>query len=213
MIDPDDVAERAAAVRAELGHRSDEITIMAVTKAFGFDAVEAAAAAGFTAIGESYAQECVAKLDGRAVGPDVHFVGRLQRNKVRRLADVVDVFQSVDRPELITEIAKRAPGARILLQVDISGEPQKGGCAPGEVADLLDAAANAGLSTLGLMGIGPIGEPEAARPGFALLRSLVDRHGLRVCSMGMSADLAVAAAEGSTMVRVGTGLFGPRPAR
>lgn len=213
MIDAADVARRAAELRERLGARAGEITVIAVTKAFGRDAIEAAVAAGMVDIGESYAQECVAKLTGPDTGARVHFVGNLQRNKVKRLASLVDVWQSVDRPSLVAELAKRAPGARVLVQVDISGEPQKGGCPIAETGDLVAAAIDAGLTVDGLMGVGPIGPAEDARPGFARLRGLVDDLGLRECSMGMSGDIDVAVEEGTTMVRVGTALFGPRPLR
>jgi len=214
VIDPADVAERLVSVRERLDRSGGEgVRIIAVTKAFGADAVAAAAAAGLRDIGESYAQETIAKLDGRDPGVTVHFIGGLQRNKVRKLAGVVDVWQSVDRAELIEEIARRDPGASIMLQVDITGESSKGGCAPAAIAPLLEAASSAGLDTIGLMGIGPIGDAEDARPGFRRLRELVTRFGLRECSMGMTADLEVAVEEGTTMIRVGTALFGPRPAR
>lgn len=214
MIGAAEVGERLAVVRERLrACGGDGVRIVAVTKAFGADAITAAVANGLDDIGESYAQECVAKLDGVADPPTVHFIGGLQRNKVRLLAPVVDVYQSVDRASLVDEIAKRAPGARVMIQVDLSGEITKGGCGPDEVAPLVDRATAAGLRVEGLMGIGPLGPPEAARPGFGLLRSLVDRHGLAECSMGMTDDLEVAVQEGSTMIRIGTALFGPRPVR
>ena len=208
------VAERLAHLRHRLEEAGGrDVRVVAVTKAFGIDAVDAAAACGITDIGESYAQETVAKLQGREVAPTVHFIGGLQRNKVRKLAGLVDVWQSVDRPELADEIASRAPGARVMLQVDISGEDSKGGCAPDDVESLLTHARDARLDVVGLMGIAPLGVPEEARPGFRRLRDMVDRFGLRECSMGMTADLEVAVEEGSTMIRVGTALFGPRPPR
>lgn len=213
MIDASLVQERYAAVRERLGSRADDITVVAVTKGFGPDAIEAARAAGLRDIGESYAQETVAKLTGPETDLRVHFIGGLQRNKVRRVAPLVDVWQSIDRPCLISEVAKRAPGAEIMIQVDISDEPQKGGCPPGDVAALVETATESGLSVIGLMGIAPFGPPELARPGFARLRSLVDDLGLRECSMGMSGDVDVALEEGTTMIRVGTALFGPRPSR
>jgi pyridoxal phosphate enzyme (YggS family) len=214
MITPELVAGRLADVRTRLaGVGGSDVRIIAVTKAFGIDAVQAAAACGITDVGESYAQETVAKLRGREVTPTVHFIGGLQRNKVRKLSGLVDVWQSVDRAELADEIAARVPGARVMLQVDISDEESKGGCSPEGVAELLQHSRESGLEVLGLMGIGPIGSPEDARPGFRRLRGLVDQFELRECSMGMTADLEVAVEEGSTMIRVGTALFGPRPPR
>ncbi|MEZ5244404.1 MAG: YggS family pyridoxal phosphate-dependent enzyme [Acidimicrobiales bacterium] len=214
MIGPEQVGERLAAVQDRLhAAGGDDVRVVAVTKAFGIDAVDAAVACGIRDIGESYAQEAVAKLGGRDVAATVHFIGGLQRNKVRKLAGIVDVWQSVDRPELADEIALRAPGAPVMLQVDISGEETKGGCSPDDVAALLEHARAAGLDVVGLMGIAPLGDPGDSRPGFRQLRSLVDRFGLRECSMGMTGDLEVAVEEGSTMIRVGTALFGPRPPR
>jgi PLP dependent protein len=197
---------------------SVDVTIIGVTKGHGAEAIRAAAGAGLTAVGESYAQELVTKdaelglVDGDR-WPAVHFIGGLQRNKVRRIADIVDVWQSVDRPRLADEIARRAPGAEIMIQVDISNEESKGGCPPDDVADLVKRATDAGLLVTGLMAIGPLGAPDKARPGFRMLRTMVDDLGLSECSMGMSADLEIAVEEGSTMIRVGTDLFGPRPPR
>jgi uncharacterized pyridoxal phosphate-containing UPF0001 family protein len=106
-----------------------------------------------------------------------------------------------------------APGATVLVQVNVADTPQQGGCPPGAAADLVAAAARAGLTVTGLMAIGRPGGVAAARPGFRLLRRLVDDLGLTECSMGMTDDLEVAVEEGSTMVRVGTAVFGTRPAR
>lgn len=204
--------ERVAAVDRSWTHRVD---VVGVTKGFGPEAIEAAVAAGCDAVGENYAQEL---LDKRAtierLGPEVHFIGRLQRNKVRLLVGIVDVWCSLDRRSVIDEVAKRAPGARVLVQVDTTGDPAKGGCEIGVVAGLVDHARDAGLVVEGLMTVGPTGgDAEAARSGFRQVRGLVDRLGLAVCSMGMTGDLEVAVQEGSTQLRVGTALFGPRPPR
>ena len=213
-VDPTEVAARASALRARLRDAGgDGVTVVAVTKTFDAGAIDAAVAAGFTDVGESYAQETLAKLPDVTSTPTLHFIGQLQRNKVRHLAPHIDVWQSVDRPELATEIAKRAPGARIMLQVDISGEETKGGVDPADLPGLLDHSAELGLDVIGLMGVAILAEPEAARPGFRRLRSLVDAHGLEHCCMGMTADLEIAVDEGSTMIRVGTQLFGERARR
>jgi PLP dependent protein len=164
-------------------------------------------------IGENYAQELLAKRPTAvAAGVAVHFIGRLQSNKVRLVADTVSVWESIDRPALVDEVARRAPGATVLLQVNTTGEEDKGGCLPDDVAGLLARATAAGLVVDGLMTVGPTeGGAEAARAGFRLVRGLVDELGLRTCSMGMTDDLAVAVEEGTTRVRLGTALFGPRP--
>ena len=192
--------------------------MVAVTKGFDVDAVRAALDAGLVDLGENYAQDLSAKVaalnrevDGAAPQPRWHFVGRLQRNKVRKIAPYVAEWQSVDRLELGREIARRASGATVLVQVALTGEPTKGGCEPADVAGLLQGLRDAGLHVRGLMTIGPQGPPELARPAFRELRALADRHGLPEVSMGMSHDLEVAVAEGATMVRLGSALFGPRP--
>ena len=185
--------------------------MLAVTKGFGADAIDAALAAGCRAIGENYAQELLAKQRAAAAA-EVHFIGQLQSNKVRQLAPLVQVFETVDRAKLATEIARRAPGAAVLIQVDTTGEPGKGGCPVDALDPLVDAVRAAGLDLRGLMTVGPTtGGAEAARPGFRRVRAEVDRIGLSVCSMGMSDDLEVAVQEGSTQVRIGSALFGPRP--
>jgi pyridoxal phosphate enzyme (YggS family) len=209
---------RIEAVRdriASAGGDPDAITLVAVTKGFGPEVAVAAARAGLVDLGENYAQELVAKAPVVAAeAPDRpvrwHAIGRLQRNKVRALAQVVDLWQTVDRLELGEEIARRAPGARVLVQVNVSDEPQKGGCAPGEAGGLVARLRDAGLTVEGLMTVGRTGDPAAARAGFSLLRRLADDLDLATRSMGMSGDLEAAVGEGSTMVRVGTSLFGPR---
>jgi pyridoxal phosphate enzyme (YggS family) len=207
-----------ATVRAALDELHDriraaggtDVEVVAVTKTFGPDAIEAAVAAGCRAIGENYAQELVAKRDAAAAA-EVHFIGQLQSNKVRQLAGIVDVYETVDRAKLADEIAKRDPGARVLLQVDTSGEPGKGGVPLDGLDELADHVRSIDLQLEGLMTVGPTeGGPAAAVPGFRLVRAAVDRLGLAVCSMGMSGDLEVAVAAGSTQVRVGTALFGAR---
>jgi pyridoxal phosphate enzyme (YggS family) len=217
-VDPAGVAARALALRARIDEIADgrAVRVLAVTKGFGADAVEAALAAGLEAVGENYAQELVAKaeeLDARHVHPTWHFLGRLQRNKVRHLAPLVAVWESVDRPELVDELARRAPGAAVLVQANLSGEPQKGGAPLDDVAALVARARASGLDVRGLMGVAPAGPPELARPGFRALVAVADDLGLAERSIGMSNDLEVALEEGATEVRVGTALFGPRPRR
>jgi pyridoxal phosphate enzyme (YggS family) len=207
------VAERVAAVRERIaGAGGGGVTLVAVTKGFGPEVVAAALAAGVADIGESYAQELASKAEV-VDPPRWHFVGRLQANKVRALAGTVDLWQSVDRPRVVDELARRAPGAKVLVQVDVTGEPSKGGCPPADVPALVERAATAGLEPRGLMAVGPLGPPEEARSGFRALVALADRLGLPERSIGMSGDLEVAVQEGATMVRVGTALFGPRPPR
>ena len=213
MIEPGPVRDRVEALRDRIGR--PDVRIVAVTKGFGPDAISAAAEAGLVDIGENYAQELIAKLPhvdapNRPFRLNVHFIGRLQSNKVGLIAPVVDLWQSVDRFSLVSAIVARRPGARVLVQVNVSDEPSKGGCAPADAAALVDAASLAGLRVEGLMTVGRTGSPTEAAVGFRMLRRLVDGLGLEVCSMGMSGDLDAAVAEGSTMVRIGTALFGSR---
>lgn len=217
--EPAVLAERLAVVRqriADAGGDPDAITLVAVTKGFGPEVALAAARAGLVDLGENYAQELVAKAPVLAdAGHAVrwHAIGRLQRNKVRSLAPVVALWQTVDRADLGLEIARRAPGAQVLVQVNVSDEPQKGGCTPGEAPRLVAQLVDAGLDVRGLMTVGRTGTPQEASGGFELLARLADSLSLPVRSMGMSGDLEAAVAAGSTMVRVGGALFGPRPPR
>lgn len=218
------LSAEVAAVRRRItkaGGDPEKIRMVAVTKGFGVQAVQEALAAGLVDIGESYVQELTAKVaeleaqPATAVGerPRWHLIGRLQRNKVRRAAPHVAMWQSVDRLAVGTEIARHAPGAAVLVQVNVTGEEAKGGCPPSVAAGLVTDLSQLGLEVRGLMTIGPHGPPEAARPAFARLRELADELGLAERSMGMSNDLEVAVQEGATMVRVGSALFGPRPGR
>ena len=213
MNDPAAVAAALERVRGRIraAGGGEEVAILPVTKAFGRDAIEAARAAGCTAIGENYAQELLAKRDACA-GLEVHFIGQLQTNKVRQLAGLVSVYETVDRPKLAREIATRARGARVMIQVDTTGEPGKGGCPLDALEPLVDEVRRLDLELIGLMTVGPTeGGPEAARPGFRAVRAAADRLGLGQCSMGMTADVEVAVEEGSTQIRVGSALFGARP--
>ena len=208
-----EVAERLEIVRRKIADAGGVgVEVLGVTKGHPVEAIEAAARAGLAAIGENYAQELVAKLAGGSFGVAVHFIGQLQTNKVRQVAGLVDVYETVDRQSLVAELAKRAPGARVLIQVDTTDEPGKGGCAAADVPRLVEQARAAGLAVEGLMTVGPTdGGAEAARPGFRVVRRLCDELGLTTCSMGMSDDYIVAVQEGSTRVRLGSVLFGMRP--
>lgn len=213
--------ERAAAtIRARVeaaGGDPGQVALLAVTKGQPLAAVEAALAVGLADIGESYARELVAKVEalaeltgGSAPAARWHFIGHLQRNKVRQLAPYVHLWQSVDRLSLAAEIAQRAPGAAVLVQVNVSGATQQGGCAPESVAAIVEGCTDLGLDVRGLMAIGPQGPDDEVRAGFRTVRDLADQLALAERSMGMSGDLEAAVAEGATMIRVGTALFGPR---
>lgn len=215
----DALRSRVEAVRnriVEAGGDPAHITLVAVTKGFGPEVALLAARAGLVDLGENYAQELAAKgpvlVDA---GHDVrwHAIGRLQRNKVRMIAPLVHLWQTVDRVEVAAEISRRAPAARVLVQVNTSDEPQKGGVEPAGAPDLVARCLDLGLDVQGMMTVGRTGPPEAAREGFATLSRLADSLDLPVRSMGMSADLEIAVQEGATMVRLGSVLFGPRPLR
>ena len=218
MTGADSIQLRLAHLRERIsavgGH---DVRIVAVTKGHNTETIRSAMAAGCEDIAESYAQELVKKsrvlAEHGGVQARVHFVGGLQSNKIRRLASIVDVWQSIDRLDLGEELARRCPAAEALVQVNLSEDGHRRGCKASAAPELVLRLRASGLNVVGLMGIAPIGEPEDARRGFATLRSLVDQLGLVECSMGMTADLEVAVQEGSTMVRVGTGLFGLRPPR
>ena len=211
------VAERLHAVRQRIARAGGSgVAVLPVTKSFVVAACWAAYHAGCPAVGENYAQEVVAKFANKPTTErppfEVHFIGQLQTNKVRMLAPIVSLFGSVDRPSQVRELAKRAPGARVLVQVWAPGSEGKAGCPIADVPALIESATAAGLMVEGLMAVGPTeGGPEAARPLFRSVRASATRLGLAVCSMGMSDDLEIAVQEGSTQVRIGTALFGKRP--
>jgi pyridoxal phosphate enzyme (YggS family) len=191
----------------------DRITIVAVTKGFSVDHVRLAAAAGLVDIGENYAHELSAKMPPTRLlrlGVRWHFLGHIQRNKVRQIAGGVHVWQGVDRLSAGEEIARRAPGAAVLVQVNLTADPDRNGCSWDDAAPLVTALTGLGLDVRGLMGVGPAGDPEDGRAAFRRLAALTAELALPEVSMGMTDDLEVAVEEGSTMVRVGTALFGPR---
>ena len=212
MIDPQEVALRVQQIRSEIARASSSpVAIIAVTKTFGHDAIRAAVIAQCDAVGENYAQEVLAKVAEAPIDLPVHFIGAIQSNKVRQLAPYISLWQGVDRLSAISEIGKRAPGAEILLQVNTTNEDTKSGVAPAEVESLLAAGQDAGLVVRGLMTIGPTsGVIAEAEKAFLSLRSLADSLHLAECSMGMSDDYLVAVACGSTMIRIGSRLFGAR---
>ena len=195
--------------------------IVAVTKTHGPEAVRAAAQASLDAVGENRVQEALRKQDACAgVAIDWHLIGALQRNKVRQVGGRFALIHSVDRLDLAQEIAQRTGASReqaILVQVNCSGEPQKGGVEPDALEPLL--AGIRSLPTLalrGLMTMAAFSDDESVqRPAFARLRALRDQmtsrgFALPELSMGMSGDFPVAVEEGATMLRLGTVLFGAR---
>ncbi len=184
--------------------------LVAVSKTVPADTVRAARELGVDDFGENRAQELLAKA-GSVAGCNWHMIGRVQTNKVRALADTVAMWHSVDRSPLVNELARRSVTAPVLLEVNVGGEPNKGGCAPDDLDMLLDHARERGLAVTGLMAVPPIaGDP---RPHFDWLRDAAERRGLSELSMGMSGDYEAAIECGATIVRVGTAIFGDRPGR
>lgn len=202
------VRERIASAARRAGRDPSDVTLIAATKTVDAARVRAAVAAGVTDVGENRAQEL---LDKAPVvdGARWHFIGTLQRNKVRALAPWVSCWQSVDREGLAVEIARRAPGAHVLVEINVAGETQKSGCTPEAAPGLVERFDALGLHVDGLMTIPPAGDDP--RPWFAALRELGARIGVPELSMGMTDDFEVAIEEGATMVRVGRALFGDRP--
>ncbi len=208
---------RARIDRAESVARrvADDVTLIAVSKTQGVDAIEALTLQGQEEFGENRVQEAQAKWPAlRPRHPDLrlHLIGQLQSNKAEDAVALFDSIHSVDRASLVHAIAKakartgRDPAC--FLQVNIGDEPQKGGCAVAELPALLETARIAGLRVVGLMALPPEGVESA--PYFALLAKLARRHGVTGLSMGMSADFETAIMCGATHVRVGTALFGER---
>ncbi len=199
----------------------ETVTLIGVTKGFGPEAAIAAMDNGIILLGENYADELVCKSQivarfcekERRNEPQWHFQGRLQTNKINKLRSVVSVWQSVDSPDRLDALAKRCPGASILLQINLTQRENRGGLAVENLTGFLHRANEAGVKVLGLMGLGPepvAGYTEASAVAFRLLDSLCRAHDLSWRSMGMSGDLETAIRNGATHIRIGTALFGAR---
>ena len=201
--------------------------ICAVTKTVDVETINRARAAGIETIGENRVQELMSKIDQLNPEYKIHLIGQLQTNKVKYIIDRVDMIQSLDRDALAEEISRRAVQAGLvmptLVQVNIAREPQKSGIDEDELlAFVRRTSALPGIRIEGLMAIMPfVDDPETIRPYFRRMREWFDRlrdtdmpnvH-MNVLSMGMSGDCIVAAEEGATMVRMGSALFGARPAK
>jgi len=221
------LASRLAMVQDQILHHqarggwSHPVRIVAVTKTHGPAAVRAALAAGLEDVGENRVQEALAKQEQLQDLPvRWHLIGSLQRNKARHAAGRFALIHSLDRTELADELARRIPGGgtqAVLVEVNCSGEPQKGGVEPASLAALLERIRSLpALELRGLMTMAPLTSDESAqRAAFARLRAVRDRmeaagYALPELSMGMSGDFPAAVEEGATMVRLGTLLFGER---
>jgi pyridoxal phosphate enzyme (YggS family) len=208
------VASRLADVRrrvARAGGDPASIRIVAVTKGCEARTVEAALAAGLPDVGENYAQELVAKAGQTSAPVRWHFLGPVQRNKVKRLAPLVSAWHGIDRAVAADAVAAARPGVEVLVQVNLTGQAGRPGCRPEDVDDLVQYCRQRPISLSGLMAVGPEGDLDRARSCFAWLARRARQLGLRELSMGMSDDFEVAVAEGATTLRLGRVLFGPRP--
>jgi len=194
------------------GRALSSVRLVAVTKTFGLDEVAAAYELGLRTFAENYVDELCEKR-GATSALDVtwHFLGALQTNKIVRASACADVLSAVARVKEIEKIAASSPGKTIDVQVDFSGEAQRNGASPSDVASLVTLARSLGLYVRGLMVVAPKGE-EATRRAFAATRTLADELELVERSMGMSEDLELACEYGTTEVRLGRALFGPRVA-
>lgn len=220
------VKGRIAAACESAGRDAKSVTLLAVSKTFGPEGVREAQAAGQAAFGENYVQEALAKIEALAdlrAQLEWHFIGPLQSNKTRPVAEAFDWVHSVDRLKIAQRLAEQRPVGlpplNLCLQVNVSGEASKSGVAPDDLPALAAAVAALPPARVRLAGLMSIPEPTpdaaAQRTAHRRLRALRDAlrdRGLDLptLSMGMSADLEAAIAEGSTLVRVGTAIFGAR---
>ena len=194
------------------GRSGGSAQIMAVTKGFPKEAAVAAYQTGITLLGENYAQELIKKheaLPGLEV--EWHMIGSLQRNKVRKLSEIVSVWQTVDRVSLLSEIAKYHPSAKVLIQINPLQIPNKAGCSVPEAEILLEQGAEMGLFIKGVMAVGMQGNLEETSKIFREAVDFAERFELPERSIGMTEDLEVAIDYGSTLLRIGRALFGDRP--
>ncbi len=225
------IAQRIAEVRAVIaraceraGRDPSEVLLVGASKTQPASAIRDAIAAGLADFGENRADELEAQVEAARVAgiqPNWHFIGHLQRNKVREVVPAISALHSLDSTALIAEIERRrealdAAGATLplpcYLEVNVAGEAQKQGIAPADVPALLAAAeASPVVTVVGLMTVAPlVPDPEQVRPVFRALRELAQAHGLKGLSMGMTDDYPVAIEEGATLVRVGRAIFGER---
>lgn len=203
---------RAACERA--GRGREEVTLLAVTKIFPVSAIQAAYEVGLREFGENYVQEFEGKYPvvGGLPGARFHLIGHLQSNKSRKTGEIFDVVQTIDSGKLARRLDELGKPLDVMIEVKLSAEDSKHGCMPDDLPDVVAAVRVCNNLTLtGFMTMPPWNEDaELSRPYFRALRSLATVHGVKHLSMGMSHDLEVAIEEGSTIVRVGTALFGSR---
>jgi pyridoxal phosphate enzyme (YggS family) len=228
MLRPEEIRQnlasiemRIAAACARARRQREDVTLIAVSKTFPAEAVDAAVAGGVRHVGENRVQELRDKIAAVQSRPTWHLIGHLQSNKAKDAARLFDVIQTIDSLELAQKVSRAAAvegkAMRVMIEVNIAAEPQKTGILSQGVAALAQSIAPLpGLDLIGLMTIPPIGTAEESRPWFRRLRELRDSLSaelpakLRDLSMGMSEDFEVAIEEGATMIRVGRAIFGSR---
>ncbi|MBS7805304.1 YggS family pyridoxal phosphate-dependent enzyme [Rhizobiales bacterium TNE-4] len=223
----DDAVERLAAVRTDIAtaaadceRPADDVTLVAVSKTMVAEIIQPVLAAGQRVFGENRVQEAKAKWPGLKAdypGVELHLIGPLQSNKVKEAVGLFDVIETVDRESLVAELVKELPKEmarsgripKLLVQINTGDEPQKAGVSPQDADAFIQSCQARGLVIEGLMCIPPADEPPS--PHFAMLAKIAARHGLKILSMGMSADYREAIQLGATHVRVGSAIFGARP--
>lgn len=230
MITAADIAERLSSVREnisdacnQVGRQPSEITIVGVSKTKSIETIRESMEAGLVDFGENRAQELIPKVSASISKSDEvpiprwHFIGHLQRNKVRQVLPHISVLHSLDSTRLVDEIERHGdlrsgPALPCYLEVNVSGEQSKQGISPDELPELLRSTEHVHhIRVLGLMTIAPsVDDPEEVRPVFRLLRNLAEAHGLKGLSMGMTDDYTIAIEEGATVVRIGRAIFGAR---
>ena len=197
--------ERVREAIAAAGRDPGEVEILAAVKYVALEEIGVLGEAGLTLLGENRAQDLQAKATAH---PEFrwHFIGQLQSRKVKQILPYAELIHSVASESALSQLGRHGtPETEILLEVNVAGEPDKAGIDPSELPRYLEASA---VRVVGLMTMPPFAaDPEASRPHFARLRELAAEHGLRRLSMGTSQDYAVAAAEGATIVRIGTTLY------
>lgn len=211
----DQVEQRIATAAHSAGRKREEITLVAVTKKFSADVVLEAYSLGLRVFGENYVQEFAEKYPPLANLPEAefHLIGHLQSNKTKLAGDLFQAIETVDSSKLARRLNENARPLEVMIEVKLSQEESKAGAAPEDLPALIDAIHTCEhLKLTGLMTMPPWSDdPAETRPYFRKLAILARQHGLPKLSMGMSHDLEAAIEEGSTHVRVGTALFGPRP--
>jgi pyridoxal phosphate enzyme (YggS family) len=223
----DDAVERLAAVTSDIAtaatdcaRSADAVTLVAVSKTMEAEVIRPVLVAGQRVFGENRVQEAKGKWPGLKAdfpGVELHLIGPLQSNKVKEAVGLFDVIETVDRESLVAELLKELPKEmarsgripKLLIQINTGDEPQKAGVSPKDADGFIESCRARGLVLDGLMCIPPADEPPS--PHFALLAKIAARHGLKVLSMGMSADYREAIQLGATHVRVGSAIFGARP--